>query len=144
MKESKRKRMTSHQSQQGLRLADKPKKKATEYVKLEDGSKVPIIKIIESPEDGSKMAVYYKGKKLKRFHFVWDYGYILAHNKKEAMDILKHDHEPWFVEPAWWIRPDKDLIHVKTEKATKKDVINYAENYDMAVGSIGYERDNEV
>jgi len=103
-----------------------------------------VLKYIESAENkGEKIPIYYKGKKLKRFNFIWKYGYVIAHNKKEAMDILKEDHQSWFVEPHW-IKPHEDLTLTKTEKATKKDVDDYAEYYDIHIGSIGYERDNKV
>ena len=86
------------------------------------------------------------GKKLKRFNFIWDYGYVIAHSKKEAMDILKHDRDEWMITggSGFFYKPHEDLRLTHTAKATKKDVDEYAEHYDIHIGSIGYERDNKV
>jgi hypothetical protein len=67
--------------------------------------------------------------KLKRYYLRWKYGYVLATSKKELMEILKTEHNSWFVEP-YWFRPHEVLEVSEIKPAAIKDCKDWNEEID--------------
>ena len=60
--------------------------------------------------------------------------------------VVPSSGDEWMITggSGFFYKPHEDLRLTHTAKATKKDVDEYAEHYDIHIGSIGYERDNKV
>ena len=67
--------------------------------------------------------------KLKRYYLRWNYGYVLATSKKELMEILKTEHDSWFIEP-YWLRPHEVLEVSEIKPASIKDCKDWNEEID--------------
>ena len=80
---------------------------------------------------------------LKRYYLKWDYGYVLANSKKELMDILQTERDPWYVEPFWY-RPDEDLKITEIRTANKKDILDWNEEYPNDEEESKWKKNNGV